>query len=745
MMQKTAKRIVKKASLISLILVFASLYWHQELIIYAFDLPQLGSASPVVVGFPPNIPDNSPRASYSGPHPSMQLRPEDNFPYPIKVGEVGPVRSLINSPQQYPWICMIERSGLGQPIVDNQEGIGVAIYEEDEHGIRTEKVLGYSKDCSMPTRAWYFYNKLGTKSFYPLDEANNDIAKIQVNDKEVDFIVRVEVGVINRFLYSITALKGPDGSLESPDNSHWNKKLIYQFRGGVGIGYRQGKLKPKYMLRRRFDALSKGYAVIHSTANQSSNTYNILLAEDTALRLKRQFTAEYGPAEYTMGIGGSGGAIQQYLIGQNGSKLLDGAIALYSYPDMLSQTTYGLDCELLEYYFDTLNTDESEQFWEERRWVEGLNAISKENKYQLFYQISYLMNGYSPFQEEGMSECSFGWRGPSQLVHNPRYFHYFKYFQADLFKRMHWTIWEDQKYIFGVGKDGYALQTWDNVGVQYGLKALVDEKISIHDFLKLNSHIGGWKRASEMQAVEYWLYGGINASLLNISPWSHHNMNLSPDKGHTPAQRTEGDISAMKAAYYSGNVFTGKISIPILDVRHYNDLDIDMHHSFASFETRLRMQNAQGHANNQIIWMSKKPHEPRPHAIDTMDRWLAQIKQHPQQSVFENKPADIQDACFDDTGKLIAKGPDIWNGQWNNKSTGECLHLYPNFMSSRNVAGAPLSKSIFKCHLQSVQEAMSKNLYGKTDIKPQLENLKRIFPNGVCDYSKGDQGRPEDL
>jgi len=745
MIMRLVIKISKKWWLGLLTLFFIALYWHENIFIYYFDLPQMASATTTVVGLPKGIPDRTPRPSFTGPHPSTLQQPEDTFIYPIKLGEIGPIETINKHPKQYPWICMIERSGLGQPVIDNQEGIGVAVYEENMQGLKTEKIIGYSKDCSMPTRAWYFYNKTGTKSFYPLDQANNDIAKIRVNNHDVDFIVRVEMGVINRFLYSLTALKGPNGKLEQPDNSNWNKKLIYQFRGGVGIGFRQGKSKPNYMLRRRFDALSKGYAVIHSTANQSSNTYNVILAEETALRVKRQFTAIYGQPLFTIGIGGSGGAIQQYLIGQNGSDLLDGAIALYSYPDMLTQTTYGLDCELLEYYFDALNTSRAKQLWEERRWIEGLNSISKENKYNFFYQLAYLMNGDWPFRPEGINECSIAWRGPSQLVHNPRYFHYFKYFTPDLFKRIDWTIWEDQKHIFGVGKNGYALQTWDNVGVQYGLKALVDKHISIDTFLTLNSQIGGWKPSNEMEPVRFWLYASASSSLLDISPWSHHNMNLSADGGQTPARRTSGSIEAMKAAYYSGNIFLGKINIPILDVRHYNDPDIDMHHSFASFEARLRMQQAQGHADNQVIWMSKKPHEPRPMTINAMDRWLSQIKQNPQKTVVENKPNDIQDACFKDDGKLIAQGPHVWNGRWNNKQTGLCLQIYPNFMSSRQVAGAPPNGSVFKCHTQSIKKAIKYGVYGDIDVRPHIKRLEEIFPEGVCDYSKADLGRPADI
>ena len=44
--------------------------------------------------------------------------------------------------------------------------------------------------------------------------------------------------------------------------------------------------------------------------------------------------------------------------------------------------------------------------------------------------------------------------------------------------QVHWTHWEDLRNIYGVGPDGYARMTCDNVGVQYGLKALTDGNIT---------------------------------------------------------------------------------------------------------------------------------------------------------------------------------------------------------------------------------------------------------------------------
>ena len=75
--------------------------------------------------------------------------------------------------------------------------------------------------------------------------------------------------------------------------------------------------------------------------------------------VKSRFVTEYDDPEYTVGLGGSGGAIQQYVYGQNYLGLLDGAIPQYSYPDMATQTIHIGDCELLERWMDYTGASES--------------------------------------------------------------------------------------------------------------------------------------------------------------------------------------------------------------------------------------------------------------------------------------------------------------------------------------------------------------------------------------------------
>ena len=518
--------------------------------------------------------------------------------------------------------------------------------------------------------------------------------------------------------------------------------LVYQFRGGVGIGRKQGRLRPHRLLERRFDALKKGYAVAYSSGNQTSNHYNLWLAEEMVLRVKNQFIALYGEPEYTVGIGGSGGAIQQFAIAQNHPGLLDGAIALYSYPDMLSQTTYAYDCDLLEYHFDVGDDANSKwDTWENRIPVEGLNAkTGAENKLSHYYTLARIVNGVWPPWSNGLSECVNGWRGLIQLTNNPHFVHFFDRFDEAIVEKVHWTHWEDLKHIYGKPLNGYANSVWDNVGVQYGLGALLEQKITVDEFLKLNAHVGGWKDYEAYRQENYWkVIAGV--SLFELSPWSHHNMHHGTVE--QPARRTAASEEAIRAAFLSGHIFLGKIDIPVIDLRHYLEDELDMHHLSASFSTRERMIKTMGHADNQVIWVTHKPHMPVNDAYDALDAWIKAQKKHPQKDVVASRPADVTDQCWEPEGTVIASGAGVWDGDWNQRPAGACMERYPGFKNSRWVAGDNVSGDTFKCQLQSVERAIESGVYGSVDMSGHLDVLQRIFPDGVCDYSLRGVGMPD--
>ncbi len=693
------------------------------------------AGEPQVVGLPPGYDPLAITNPYTGEHPSRKLRSPDLYAYPIPIDQAGPVLPTYTDDLDYPFACRTEGSKLGQPLVDNQDQAGTAVYALDDAGNKTEKIIGYSKDCSANTRVLYYYRSTKTGEFLPHEDQADDVEQLTINGETVPFEVRLEIGTINRHIYIIALLRGPNDAPDTPDLTYWNRKLIYQLRGGVGIGRRQGRIDPSYIPSRGTVELQQGYAIAHSTANQTATSYDIELAEDTMARVKRQFIARYAEPLYTIGIGKSGGAIQQYLIGQNRPGLLDGGIAMYSYPDTVTQITRVMDCELLEYYFDVVDADNDKwQTWSQRAWIEGFNARDDlSNPFEQMRALQKLMLGQWPSWSDGQTECTRSWRNLTPQVANPRYTYFASLFAPSVAAQVPFTYWDNQKRVYGTDEHGYARRTYDNVGVQYGLMALKRGQITIEEFLHLNDNIGGWLPPAEMQRERYWHSGGGESDLADVSIWSHQNMS---------ATRSEGDVAAMAAAYRSGNVFLGELSMPLIDFRHYLEPELDMHHSLQSFAARLRMLRQQGHADNQLIWFSELPFTPQGDALRLLERWLDNMRADESLSVVDARPASASDRCYSDSGELIASGSTVWNGAWNGKDDGECMQRFPTYSNPRMVAGDDYAGDIFKCILRSVDAAIADGAYAPIDVTAQRKELQRVFASGVCDYSLGDAARP---
>jgi uncharacterized tannase-like protein DUF6351 len=595
---------------------------------------------------------------------------------------------IFSGPHQTPFVCKTIQAGLGEPLVDNQAGDGFRVLAPDG------TTAGWSRDCSTTTRVDWLYRRASGGNLVPLPPGPlpADVARL---DNNVPFVVRRERGTINRFIYSLAMLADPAAG--DTDTSLWNRRLAYFFDGGVAIGRNQGTPGGSALTP---DLLARGYAIAHSSGNRTSVHYNMVLGGETALMTKERFVERYGVPLYTVGIGGSGGAIQQYLYGQNHPGLLDGAIPTHSYPDMVTQTIHVGDCELLERYMDVTDAANPKWAnWENREWLEGLNGSSALSS----------------------TECIRGWRGLTPLAMNPLFGTAgagTERMDPAVMAAVHWTHWEDVKNVYGVGPDGYARQTWDNVGVQYGLQALTEGKITPAEFLDVNAKAGSWKDPGDMvQEGAPFVPGGT------FDPWSLRNQQ---------APRREGSIAAMNAAYREGLYFDGDIDIPIIDWRPYLEERLDMHNSHQSFASRQRMLDHDGKASNQVIWFSGPDDSRVLEAFGVMDEWL-----------LDGRPPEATDRCFTNTGAEIARGSRVWDGILNSRPDGVCTQTYPIHSTSRIVAGGPIRGGVYKCALQAVGKAIARGLYGSW--KPsaaERSQLEAIFPTGVCDYTKNDVGRP---
>ncbi len=678
--------------------------------------------------------DNQARAV--GQQPAITLDGLDFW-----VGEVGPSGATAYSgPQQQPFICRTLESGLGQPEVDNQEGIGQPVFAVP--GNINSPIVGYSSTCSVKTRLAYFYwNGADLKPFDPATQFDNppaDLKTVLVGGVAKPFVIRVEAGTINRFAYSIAMLAPQPETTATPanlDNSGWNGKLVYYMRGGVGIGHQQGTAmftggvwsEEKVIVPA---LLAQGYAVAASSGNETGVHYNLQLGGETAVKVKEHFVQTYGAPKYTVALGGSGGAVQQYVYAQNHHGLFDAGIPIQSYPDMVTQAIHVADCNLLEQYFledVTLNPASPWRQWSRRSLIEGLATSDTE---------------INPvFRTPGSSECIRGWFSAAPLVLNPqftdpRFFQVAAAYGWNLaqFATVKWTHWNDLANIYGTDAEGYAPIPFDNVGVQYGLAALKSGDIDADEFLRINACAGSWK---EQRDFVQW-----NAA---ADPFDSRNMRRSATcriDPNAPAPRRAGDLKAMQAAYASGHVFTGKtLDIPMIDLRPYLEAKLDMHNSRQSFSVRARLQ-AQGGQNfkRQVIWFTDSPNDLPARvgeALAVFDRYLADVPETDAQRA----AVGFQDQCYA-AGARIAAGDGAWAGVLDDAPKGACTQQYPILSSTRMVAGDSFRGDMFKCALKPMPAALADGTYGATVFNAaQKEWLAKIFPEGVCDYKRPDQGR----
>jgi hypothetical protein len=664
---------------------------------------------------------------------------------------------MFTGPQQTPFVCMTNQSGVDRPpLVDSATPPGNKV-------MNAGQVVGYSRDCSIETFVSYWYRAAGGGSLRPLPDDGSrpaDMGQVTLADgRSVDFIVRREVGSINRFLYSIAMLSPAPAadSAAKDDTGLWNRKLLYWFQGGVAIGHSQGKVHGGSM---NPDILAQGWAIVHSSGNNTGTHYNMNLSGETAMMTKERFIERYGAPLYTVGLGGSGGAIQQYLIAQNNPGVLDGLLPVQSYPDMVTQTIHVGDCELLEYYMDA--TDRGNAKWrttKNRTWLVGMNAEQDDvgNNKKVNDPLAPLKTALGYSTAKGSTECVPAWRGLTPLAMNPLFG------QADNQQNyepysdiaaIRWTHYDDLRNVYGVDASGAGRVTWDNVGVQYGLRSLQEGKITAAEFLHLNWNIGGWKHPSQMAQETFPFFGTGQSEIdkaLSIpgyfDPWSSKNMLASLGAGQ-PMPRSKGDPIAMRAAYTSGHVFSGKLDVPAIDHRQYMERELDMHNAHQSFATRERVLQKAGNNDNMVIWFTDTtPGVPKAsqsmEALAVMDQWLSNLRADPAKGIAGNKPAQAVDACFDLQGQLMYRGADAWDGILDAKAPGKCTQAFKLYGTSRIVAGAPIEGAVYDCARKSVDAALGDGTYAPWIPNPaEVAQLKQIFPEGVCDYSRPDQARP---
>ena len=494
----------------------------------------------------------------------------------------------------------------------------------------------------------------------------------------VPFIVRQETGSVDRGQYQIAVLYDPSKAWDLGDpQAGWNGKLFLVGGFSCGISYQEGTA-PAVLYGK---VLGRGFATMSTALEVTGNNCNLVVQAESLLMAKERFIEAYGPVRYTLSIGGSGASIVQHWIANAYPGIYDGLIVEASFPDAWTEMQNTEDCiSLVDYWTNPT------------RWAPGVVWGPAEQ--------SFVENGDAP---SSCAAFAVGFRGlftpadetgqvPASDVYDPHTNPngvrgtLWDYSVAQLGRRPA-EAWGPVEQIIG---HGFANRPIDTVGVQYGLKALMNGQITPAQFADLNAKVGG-------HDIDY-----------NAQP-----------------QRTLADPAALTVVYRSGYLNqANNLHVPIIDIRGTSNVEI--HDTFHSWSMRARLDRANGNHDNQIIWDSFTAsgfvvdQALESQAFDLMDRWLSAIEADASdrplaEKVVANKPADAVDRC-------TVPGTGV---------AGPCV--IPQSGSPRIGAGEPLTDDTAKCQLKAMN---------RTDYFPNLftdaqwSQLQQAFPTGVCDYTK---------
>ncbi|MGI9578204.1 MAG: DUF6351 family protein [Microthrixaceae bacterium] len=604
-----------------------------------------------------------------------------------------PIQGPVFSGQQLSIVtCTTDRYGLSESTAPNCEAGPTTRYAY----VDAEEGLTYVDDPS---------------------EVPDTAETVEIDGEERPAILREETGVINRGVYTITTLA--NGSSEDPnaadawDSDHWNGRLVYRFGGGCGTTYSQGF---NFFGAPSLELLSEGYAFATNTLNTFQVQCQDIVSAEAAMMTKEYFSETYGVPEVTIGEGGSGGAIQQFLIAQNYPGILDAIAPSLPFPDAVSISPGVVDCALLGNYYAT----------------ESGSALSAEQRQAINGHISGLT---CTFWEETFvpvidpTRCGFGYRAGGFVTSLPGLAEGLptvppeQTYDAETNPEgLRCTFQDSYPQVFAIDEaTGFRQRPTDNVGLQYGLEALNDGTISAEEFVVLNEQIGGFD--------------------LDANPI---------------AERMAATNDAMEALYSSGRITTGDgplADIPILSTNIYTDPEGDIHDRIRMFSMNERLADDAGNqAPNYVMWT--RPPAPEGELTDRLagaldagadvtrllDEWATALAEDDSDASMAEKleatrPERAVNSCFDIDGELVDSGAGIYD------EAGPCRDDYPVGGTPRTVAGAPLANDIGKCATIAVADAVADGTYEVDLSGDQVARLEAVFPDGVCDWSQPGVGQ----
>lgn len=614
-------------------------------------------------------------------HPAHGRRvaslPIDN--HPIE----GPVFS---GPHQEPFYCQTAQSGLGEPLDD---------------------------DCSAEPRVeWVYFDDL-EQDFVPLADPygpypSTTATATSTNGETVPYVVRVESRTINRGITRVAVLddpaaRGPEAEYQVSEA--WNERVLYQWGASCGVGRHQGTNDLASVTTNFLDVgtgaltvpgrvvespLAQGYLTAASTLTTLGVHCNQVLSAETFMMVTEHVAERYGRPAFVMGNGASGGAIQQVTTMDSYPGLLDGAVPMLTFPDVITTAMSPADCRLL---LDVFARDQL--VWNEL----AIQAVTGHRTSQVCRDWDDLFAGHLV--------ASSGCDGavPDDAVYDPE----------TNPGGVRCTLPDALVNLMGIDPEtGFANRPLDNTGVQYGRTAFDGGLITAEMFVTLNEQVGGFD---------------IDGNLVD------ERMSMAPELA-----RRMYEIGAVGGR---GALAEG----PSIFISTYVDVVpvLGFHDAVRAYMLRERLLSTVGTHDTQAIWAGL----PLPNdAWPVMDDWLTTLGERRAaaggtsdsgwlEDVVASRPARAKDACVATTAGLVDGGVDLVLDA--GRVGGACETLFAPLGSPRTVAGGPLAEDIIKCQLRPIGREVDGA--GLTD--GQWDRLAAVFPDGVCDWDQPGVGEVE--
>ncbi len=543
--------------------------------------------------------------------------------------------------------------------------------------------------CNEPVRFAFSYRRTdGSWAEYDPDDPPSDVSTTKTQTGvTVPFIVRTETGYMDRDQYAISVIYDPEKPWSGlAPQAQFNRKLLVTHGASCGIDHQSGEAPsttsdtvavpgvPDFAGAGSSPttALGMGFAVMSTALNNAGHNCNLVTQAESMVMAKEHIVERYGELRYTIGTGCSGGSLTQQQVANAYPGIYQGILPQCSFPDAWSTGN-----QLADYHFGRLYFENPTRWAPGVVWdpvsigaVEGhpnhVNAIILDQLY--FTALGVPDNPCAGVSDEERYSES-----------NP--------------DGVRCTLADYMVNVLGRRADGFAGRPLDDVGVQYGLGALLAGQISQAQFVDLNVKAGG---------------ADIDANPV--------------------AERSAADEPALLNANRSGAINDGSNldQTAIIDLRGSDDGAF--HDAYRAFAVRARLDREHGHHDNQVIWLGPVPlvggTDYTVRGLMAMDTWLAEVEKDKRavsvaQRIRENKPKDIVDQCELPTGQ-VEPGLD-------------CPEVVRVYATPRMVAGDSIATDTNKCQLKPFDPAG----YGDVQFSAaRLEQLREVFATGVCDYTK---------